>query len=141
MTEPLASVSDLEARLRVEVGSLEGADLRAAELAIEDASIEVLAAAKAAGLPTPWTTATIPPLARRVVIGAALRAYRNPEGARSESFGGAYSYGLADDRSSEYLTAAEVDLVTRAVALDGPGPRRPVVGTTRTRSAYSEARS
>lgn len=135
----LASVSDLEIRLRAEVASITGADLAAPEAALDDASTLVAAAAAGAGLEIPWTLATIPEVARRVVICAVLRTYRNPDGYVSEAMGsGAYSYRYADDETSAYLTEAEASLVARAAAQGRPDAR-PFAGSIRTPSPYGAA--
>lgn len=134
MATLLASVADLEKRLRKEVGSLIGADLTAATTAIDDASVLVLAE----GNPD-WTPLTIPAVAKGVVIKVALRQYRNPDGFVSEAMGGgAYSYRYADDETSAYLTKAEAELVQRA-ALAEAEPERSFQGSIRTPSAYAES--
>lgn len=129
----LASVADLEKRLRLEVGSLAGADLVAAELALEDASVLVLAE----GNPD-WGALTVPAAAKRVVIGVALRQYRNPDGLSTESMGGgAYSYRYADDETSAYLTEAEALIVQRAAAAEQE-TKTGFTGTVRTPSSYAD---
>lgn len=131
MATLLASVADLEVRLRKEVGSLAGADLSAATTAIDDASVLVLAE----GNPG-WTPLTIPAVAKGVVIKVALRQYRNPDGYVSEAMGGgAYSYRYADDETSAYLTEKEAAIVQRAAAAEAETPSG-FVGTVRTPSAY-----
>lgn len=118
MATLLASVADLEKRLRKEVGSLSGADLQAAETAIDDASVLVLAE----GNPD-WTSLTIPDVAKRVVIKVAIRQYRNPDGFSTEAMGGgAYSYRYADDETSAYLTENEVGIIQRAAAAESDTP-------------------
>ncbi len=133
MTELLANVADLEKRLRLPVGSLAGADRDAAETALDDASVLVLAEGQA-----DWTASTVPASARLVAITVALRKYRNPDGFSSESLGGgAYSYRYADDETSAYLTVAEAQIVHQArdgeVLPQGSG----FTGALRTPSAYS----
>lgn len=133
MADSLALVSDLEVRLRLEVGSLEGADLLAAQTALDDASVLVWAEGNPA-----WTAATIPALAKSVVVRVALRQFRNPDGFSTESMGGgAYSYRYADDETSAYLTAQEADLVQKAAVEAAPGTVRPTGGSVRMRSSYS----
>jgi hypothetical protein len=135
MATPLAEVSDLEVRLRLEVGSITGADLQAAETALEDASVLVLAQGNPA-----WTPASVPEIAKSVVIRVALRQYRNPDGFVSEGMGGgAYTYRYADDETSAYLTEAEAVMVQRAFAAEQPSAGRGFVGTVRTPSAYSRS--
>lgn len=138
MAEPLALVSELERRLRVEVGSLTGTDLQAAEDALSDASVLVRAAARDAGLAEPWTAFTAPEEVRLVVVRVAKRQYENPSGYVSEAMGGgAYSYRLADDETSAYLTAAEAATISAAVAASGPaGASQGFTGSLRTPLAY-----
>lgn len=130
MASPLAQVAELEKRLRLEVGSLEGTDLQAAEDALDDASALV----RGVGLAS-WTAANVPDDVRLVVIRVALRQYRNPEGFRGEAMGsGAYSYTLADDETSAYLTGAEEATIARAVAAASPAGSGS--GSVRVRSGY-----
>lgn len=135
MTESLASVADLEKRSRVDVGTWAGAELTAAELAIEDASALVLAI----GNPD-WTLVTVPASVRRVVIGCALREVRNPERLQSESMGGgAYSWSAPVDETSAYLTDAEEAIVAAALAAENPEPAvKHFAGSVRTPSAYAK---
>lgn len=137
MADPLALVSDLERRLRVEVGSLAGADLLAAEDAIADVSALVHAAARDAGLSPAWTLGTVPDDVRVVTTRVALRQYRNPDGYVSEAMGGgAYSYRYADDETGAYLTDREVAIIAAAAAGTDPAPAG-FVGSLRTPSAYT----
>jgi len=130
VSDSLATVSDLEVRLKVEVGSLEGVDLTAAQTYLQDATVLVLAA----GDPE-WTPESVPDAVKRVVIGCALRTYRNPDGFTSENYGGAYSYTLPE--VSGYLTEDELAIITKAVADEQGTGSTFTVGTVRTRSAYS----
>ncbi len=130
----LALVSDLETRLRLEVGSLDGADLQAAEDALDDASVLV----RDAGLAS-WTPANVPEPARLVVIRCALRQYRNPDGFSSEAMGaGAYTYRYADDETSAYLTEREVAIVEKAATATSTSTARSGARTVHTPAAYDE---
>lgn len=130
MSDPLALVSELERRLRVEVGSLTGTDLLAAEDALDDASVLV----RAAGNPA-WTIDTVPAVVRRVVLGCARRVYDNPDGNASENFAGAYSYSKKLDEISTYLTEAEELIVAKAAADELATPR--FTGSLPVPSAYA----
>ena len=132
MANPLALVSDLERRLRLEIGSLTGADLQAAEVALDDASVLVCGAGSAS-----WTAETVPEVAKLIAIRVALRQYRNPDGYVSEAMGGgAYSYRYADDETSAYLTEAEEAQVAAAAAEEVSGGLGGFTGSLRTPLAY-----
>jgi hypothetical protein len=138
VSNPLALVSDLELRLRLEADSLSGVDLQAAEAEIDATSALVHAAARDAGLATPWTIETVPDEVAVIVVRVAARAYRNPEGIAQENIGGAYSYTLAQGETSAYLTTDEAGAVTRAVeASQAPSKKGRSSGSVRTPSAYS----
>lgn len=68
-----------------------------------------------------------------VVVTAALRSYRNPDGYQGESVG-SYSYQYAQGATSVYLLGPEKDVVKRAARV-GSGSYG--VYTVRTPSAYS----
>lgn len=128
---PLAPVAELERRLGLVPGSLSGSDLVRAGVALEDASTLVRAEAGRDWVAEDGTTVTAPAVVVTVVLGAALRAYRNPDGYSGESVGD-YSYQYARESTSGYLTSAERTIVLRAAGkLPGSG-----VYTLRTPSAY-----
>ncbi|SCL33023.1 Phage protein Gp19/Gp15/Gp42 [Micromonospora nigra] len=128
---PLAPVAELERRLGLAPGTLAGSDLVRAGVALEDASTLVRAEAGTDWLAEDGVTVTAPAVVLTVVLGAALRAYRNPDGYSGESVG-EYSYQYAREATSGYLTSAEVAIVRRAAGkLAGSG-----VYTVRTPSAY-----
>lgn len=121
-------LSELEERLGLDPGSLEGADKRRAEKALEDAAVLALAEAsptKAAK----WET-DCPKVVRLVVLKAARREYENPRGLDSESLG-EHSIGITET-SGVYLTAREVAQIRRASSGRSGG----FVGSIRTPSAY-----
>lgn len=131
---PLATVSSMETRLRLPVGSLTGADLQAALDALDDASVLVRQEAGIDFLAADGVTIVAPPVIVTIARRVALRQYRNPDGFSSEGVGGgAYTYRYADDETSAYLTADEVRVIHAAVA---PAGGRGFVGTIRTPSAY-----
>ncbi|TDC33455.1 hypothetical protein [Micromonospora sp. KC213] len=129
---PLAPVAELERRLGLAPGTLAGTDLVRAGVALEDASALVRAEAGTDWVAEDGVTITAPPVVATVVLAAALRAYRNPDGYSGESVGD-YAYQYAREATSMYLTAAEVTIVQRAAGkLAGSG-----VYTVRTPSAYA----
>jgi hypothetical protein len=123
----LAEVSALELRLGLEIGSLQGADLARANASLEDASSLVRAEAG-----KPWldgNTVTAPAQVVTIVIKAALREYKNPDGFSSEQIGD-YSY-RTDNVGGVYLTEDERRIVRMAAGTGGAG-----MGTIRTPSEY-----
>jgi hypothetical protein len=133
---PLASVAAMEVRLGVEEGSLEDLDLARAEAALGDVSALVRDEAGRDWVADDETTITAPPAAVAVVLQAALRTYRNPDGYASESLGGgAYGYSYAPGATGAYLSEDERLIVRRAAT----GRRfHGGVYTVRTPSAYGE---
>lgn len=117
---PLAPVSALETRLGVDAGSLAGADLARAEADLGDASALVRSEARLA-----WVGAdgavTAPDVVVTVVVRAALRSYRNPDGYQGENLGGSYSYQFAQGETGVYLTADEIRVVRQAATAAGAG--------------------
>jgi len=106
MTSPLpalASVADLTDRLGREVDDAERAR---AEAALEDASALVREEAR-----QDFTTGA-PAAVEAVVLTAALRVMRNPEGITSETIG-PYSYKRRDQDADVYLSEAEKAIVRR----------------------------
>lgn len=138
MADTLAPVSGLERRLRVEVGSLTGADLDAAEDALADVSALVHATARDAGLTSPWTASSVPDEVRVIVLRAAARQYRNPDGYTSENYGGAYSWSRPDEETTAYLTTAEEAKIAAAAQAGQGGGSRGFTGSVRTPLAYSQ---
>ncbi|WP_431781708.1 hypothetical protein [Streptomyces chumphonensis] len=103
MADPLATVAQLTDRLGRE---LEQGEESVAEAALADASALV----RHYGLPWP-VPATAPPVAVGIVLAAAERRVRNPEGYRME-MEGAYQYQLpASAPTGVALTQAEIDLL------------------------------
>lgn len=99
----LASVDDLVDRLGREVDDAERAR---AEAALEDASALVREEAR-----RDWTEGA-PPAVQAVVLTAALRVMRNPDGITSETIG-PYSYKRRDQDADVYLSEAEKAIVRR----------------------------
>ncbi|WP_229398183.1 hypothetical protein [Micromonospora okii] len=127
---PLAPVAAMERRLGVAPGTLAGADLVRAGAALDDASTMVRAEAGNDWVAADGTTVTAPPVVVTVVVSAALRTYRNPDGYSGESVGD-YSYQYARDSTSGYLTPAEVRIIRQAAGRTGQA-----VYSIRTPSAY-----
>lgn len=113
--EPLASITELEARLgRTFTGEESG---RALAL-LDDASALVRAEAGRDWVDDTGALVAVPAPARAVVLRAAERAARNPEGFRSESAGD-YSYQRSESETGVFLTDAERRIVRRAVGRGG----------------------
>lgn len=111
---PLATVSMLEERLGVPVGSLEGLDLTRAERALEDASHLVraetgIAWVNAYGVPEPPEAVVV------VVLQIAKRVFINPDNLTSESVG---SYSWQADQASMGIYLSDDELRTVLAARD-----------------------
>ncbi|MBE4791017.1 hypothetical protein [Streptomyces caniscabiei] len=108
---PLASVTDLEQRLKV---SLQGDDRTQAEAYLSDASALV----RTYGLPWPDPD-TAPDIAVTITLAAAERKVRNPEGYRME-MEGSYQYQLpASLPSGVGLTQDEIDILRQVSGSGG----------------------
>ncbi len=129
----LATVAELEVRLGVEVGSIEGTDLARLEAVLADVSTLVReVAAPVLDAATPETT---PGAVRVIVRQVAYRAYTNPDGYSGENIPGGYGYQVNQTGPvGLYLTEDEVAAILSAVATAGGG--RVTVYDTRTPSAY-----
>lgn len=134
MTSLPPPVSELEARLGVEAGSLSGADKVRAEKAISDATalalIEVTDATATGWSADPPDGTGAPAAVVTVVIKAAKREYENPENLSQESLG---DYTSSATATSVYLTARETAVVRRAARGGAVGG---FVGSVRTPSPY-----
>ncbi|HVL82689.1 MAG TPA: Gp19/Gp15/Gp42 family protein [Pseudonocardia sp.] len=112
---PLADVHELEARLgRVFTGE---ETARAAAL-LDDASALVRDEAGLTWVGDDGLLTVVPAAVRAVVLKAAERAARNPDGFRSESAGD-YSYQRGDAEPGVFLTDAERRIVRRSVGRGG----------------------
>lgn len=111
MEPALATVSALEARLRVPVGTLTGPDLAKAQADLEDASNLVRAETGRTWLDSD-NQPTAPGPVVTVVLKAALRCYRNPEELASETEDG-YTWRREPDSVTPYLIEAEIQLLRR----------------------------
>ncbi|MEO2133385.1 MULTISPECIES: hypothetical protein [unclassified Microbacterium] len=122
-------LSELEVRLGLEEGTLEGTDKSRAERALDDATSLVLAEV-ATSVGEKWGS-DAPAVVELVVLTAARRGYENPRGIQQETFG-AHTVGLSES-TGVYLTARELAQVRRAAT-----GRRMVgyTGSVRTPSAY-----
>lgn len=112
MLPALATVNDLEARLGLDADTLTGADLVRAQAALDDASALVREEARRDWVDTDGTTITAPAAVIRVVLGAALRNYRNPESEISQTVG-PFSRTIRASETGVYLTSAELEIVRR----------------------------
>jgi hypothetical protein len=133
MLPPLVTVTDLETRLGVAVGSLAGLDLARAEAALGDASALVRLYGQS-WVDTDGVTITAPDAVKVVTVSAARRAYENPSNYQGESLGdGSYSWQAGQGAASIYLSDQEVALIRRAAAMAGSTGG---LATMRTPSAY-----
>jgi GH24 family phage-related lysozyme (muramidase) len=110
MLPPLASLDQLEIRLG---DTLEGADAARAEGNLEDASALVRATARDDFVDEDEQLVDVPDIITSVTLSVAARAYRNPDGVRSEGIGD-YQVTYAGFGAGIYLTEAEQDLVKQA---------------------------
>lgn len=106
---PLASVADLEARTGV---AYEGVELARVGAALNDASALVREEARRDWVDVDGVAITAPASVVTVVVSAALRVIRNPEGLVSETVG-PFSRRLADGEVGVYLTDPEKEIVRR----------------------------
>jgi hypothetical protein len=111
MLPALATVADLEARLGLDPDSLAGSDLARARAALVDASTLVRTEARRTWVDDAGVI-TAPDVIVRVVLGAAMRNYTNPDGVIQEAVG-PFSRRYADDSTGVYLTRAELELIRR----------------------------
>lgn len=128
---PLATIAGLETRIGLEVGSLQGSDLARAQAALDDVSALVRAEAGQNWLSEAHntTTVTAPPQVVAVVIRAAIREFKNPDGFQTEQLGD-YSY-RTENTSGVYLTEDEKTIIRKAAGLGSAG-----LWTVRTPSQY-----
>lgn len=111
----LASVADLQARL----GRVFDVDETQQALALlDDASALVRDEAGRTWLDDSGALTEVPASIRAVVLRAAERAVRNPDGFRSESAGD-YSYQRAETESGVFLTDAERRRIRQAIGRSG----------------------
>jgi hypothetical protein len=120
MLPALATVADLEARLGLDPDTLTGADKARAEAALNDASALVRYEARVDWVAEDGLTTTAPDVVVRVVLGAALRDYRNPEGDISQTVG-PFSRTIKASEVGVYLTDAEREIVRRYRPTDTGG--------------------
>jgi hypothetical protein len=121
MLVSLAIVADLENRLGVPEGSLEGADLARAKAALDDASALVRAEAGRDWIDDEGN-AVAPAAVVTVVLRASAREYQNPRGFSSELLG-EYQYQTRQT-SGVYLTDDERRIVKVSSGWAGTGSIR-----------------
>jgi hypothetical protein len=128
--EPLASVADLETRLG---RKFEGAEVSRALALLDDASALVRdVAGRTWTDPDTGDPLPVPGSVRWVVLRAAERAVRNPEGFSSESAGD-YSYQRTGVQPGIYLTEGEERAIRRAIGKTGLWTQ----GTTRNEECFT----
>lgn len=133
MTALPPAVSELESRLGLPEGALEGPEKFRATAALDDAATLALAEA-----PPPvaerWKADT-PKVVRLVALKAARREFENPRGIAQETQG-EHTIGLSES-SGVYLTARGIAQVRRSAF----GRPKGFVGSIRTPSAYESSSS
>lgn len=113
---PLATIQQLSARLGRE---FTGAELERAEALLDDASALVRDVAGRTWIdPDTGALESVPGSIQWVVLRAAERAIRNPDGFSSESAGD-YSYQRTGVEPGVYLTAGEEKAIRRALGKTG----------------------
>lgn len=112
MLPVLASVTDLEARLGLDPETLAEANLGRARAALADASALVRMEARRTWVDAAGVLSAVPDAIVRVVLGAAMRTYTNPDGVIQESVG-PFTRRLNELDTGVYLTKAELDIVRR----------------------------
>lgn len=113
MTALPLPVSGLETRLRLEVGSLSGADLAAAEVYIGDATALVLDEVPS-DTETAWT-ADLPRTVELIIYKAARREWENPSGL-SQEISGEHTI-TTSATSGVFLTQNEIAKVRNAAGV------------------------
>jgi hypothetical protein len=113
MLPALASVSELEARLGLDPNALTGADKSRAQAALDDVSTLVRFESR-----KDWVDkitgklVTVPIVLGRITLGAALRAWRNPEGLTTET-AGPFTRTIKDTEIGSLLTEPEKVIIRR----------------------------
>ena len=113
----LVSLDDFALRL----GGLAESDEDRAQACLDDAS--ALVRAEAGGedwVDTEGALEAVPDVIVAVCVAAAMRAFRNPEGVRTESIG-TYSVAYADTSTAVFLTEGERRIIRRAAGISGIG--------------------
>jgi hypothetical protein len=113
----LVSLEDFALR----VGGIDAADEDRAQAALDDAS--ALVRADACG--EDWVDDNdeleeVPGVITAIVIAVAVRAWRNPDGVRSETIGN-YSVAYGDTSTAVFITEGERRLIRRAAGCTGIG--------------------
>jgi hypothetical protein len=112
MLPALATVNDLEARLGLDADTLAGPERARAQAALDDASALVREETRQDWVDPVTTDITAPAPLVRVVLGASLRTYRNPDSEISQTIG-PFSRTLKAAEVGVYLTPAELAIVRR----------------------------
>lgn len=125
---PLVSLDEFALRL----GGISAADEDRAEAVLADASALIRAEAGADWVDEEEELVDVPAVIVAVCVAVAVRAFRNPEGVRSETIGG-YAVTYADASTAVYLTAGERREIRRAAGRSTIGAitlESPYVDTT-----------
>jgi len=109
----LVSLEEFAARL----GGIAAADEERAQAALDDASALIRSEAGTEDwVDDEGALETVPDVVVAVCVAVAGRAFRNPDGLRSEQIG-TYSVTYGDATTAVYLTAAERRIVRRAAGM------------------------
>ena len=109
----LVSLEEFAARL----GGIAAADEERAQAALDDASALIrVEAGTEDWVDDEGALETVPDVVVAVCVAVAGRAFRNPDGLRSEQIG-TYSVTYGDATTAVYLTAAERRIVRRAAGM------------------------
>jgi hypothetical protein len=119
----LVSLEDFALRL----GGISASDEERAQAVLDDASALIRAEAGEDWVDDEDTLENVPEVIVAVTVAVAIRAFRNPDGVRSESIG-TYAVTYADTSTAVFLTAGERRTVRRAagrmtmgsIELEGP---------------------
>lgn len=113
----LVSLDDFALRL----GGLSASDEDRAQACLDDASALIRAeAGDEDWVDDDGALEEVPGVVVAVCVAASIRAFRNPEGVRTESIG-TYSVAYADTSTAVFLTEGERRIVRRAAGLSGIG--------------------
>lgn len=117
MLPALVSLDDFTLRL----GGLAAADEERAQACLDDASALIRTEAQTSWVDDDGALAeTIPDAVVAITYAVAIRAFRNPEGVRSEQIG-TYSVTYADGSTAVFLTDGERRSIRRAAGVGGLG--------------------
>lgn len=116
MLPALVSLDDFALR----VGGITSADEERAQACLDDSSALIRDEARLTWVDTEGGLEEIPDAVVAITYAVAIRAFRNPEGIRSEQIG-QYSVTYADGSTAAFLTDGERRAIRRAAGRSGLG--------------------